>query len=89
MEAPDLPPALIADSRGLRVGQVVLALSGACILQVWLQRVSTTPMPFMQAQDQVAIFYWARELTGVVFLIGLIAYVVSFFVRGETKDAAA
>jgi len=43
----------------------------------------------MQAQDQVAIFYWARELTGVVFLIGLIAYVVSFFVRGETKATAA
>ncbi len=68
---------------------ITLFLTAAGILQVWLQRVSTTPMPFMQAQDQVAIFYWARELTGVVFLIGLIAYVVSFFVRGETKDAAA
>jgi nitric oxide reductase subunit B len=68
---------------------ITLFLTAAGILQVWLQRVSATPMPFMQVQDQVAIFYWARELTGVVFLIGLIAYVVSFFVRGETKDAAA
>ena len=68
---------------------ITLFLTAAGILQVWLQRVSTTPMPFMQAQDQVAIFYWARELTGVVFLIGLIAYVVSFFVRGETKATAA
>jgi len=67
---------------------ITLFLTAAGILQVWLQRVSTTPMPFMQAQDQVAIFYWARELTGVVFLIGLIAYVVSFFVRGETKATA-
>jgi nitric oxide reductase subunit B len=68
---------------------ITLFLTAAGILQVWLQRVSATPMPFMQVQDQVAIFYWARELTGVVFLIGLIAYVVSFFVRGETRAAAA
>ena len=67
---------------------ITLFLTAAGIIQVWLQRVSATPMPFMQVQDQVAIFYWARELTGVVFLIGLIAYVVSFFVRGETKATA-
>jgi nitric oxide reductase subunit B len=66
---------------------ITLFLTAAGILQTWLQRVSETPMPFMQAQDQVAVFYWARELTGVVFLIGLAVYIVSFFVKGETKAA--
>ncbi len=68
---------------------ITLFLTAAGILQVWLQRVSTTPLPFMQAQDQVALFYWMREVTGVVFLIGLAVYVVSFFVRGETKAVTA
>ena len=67
---------------------ITLFLTAAGILQVWLQRVSSTPMPFMQAQDQVALFYWLRELTGVVFMIGLAIYVVSFFVKGEDKAAA-
>lgn len=68
---------------------ITLFLTAAGILQVWLQRVSATPMPFMQAQDQVALFYWMREATGVVFLIGLAVYIASFFVRGEAKAAAA
>jgi nitric oxide reductase subunit B len=67
---------------------ITLFLTAAGILQVWLQRVSETPMPFMQVQDQLALFYWARELTGAVFLIGLVTYIVSFFVKGETKATA-
>lgn len=68
---------------------ITLFLTGAGILQVWLQRVSATPMGFMAVQDQVSIFYWLREGTGVVFLIGLIIYVSSFFVKGETKAVTA
>ncbi|MHB0972931.1 MAG: cbb3-type cytochrome c oxidase subunit I [Thiobacillus sp.] len=64
---------------------ITLFLTAAGILQVWLQRVSATPMPFMQVQDQLSIFYWARELTGVVFFTGLAVYIASFFVKGETK----
>jgi nitric oxide reductase subunit B len=67
---------------------LTLFLTAAGILQVWLQRVSTTPMPFMQAQDQVSLFYWMREVAGVIFLIGLIVYIASFFVKGEAKAAA-
>jgi len=67
---------------------ITLFLTAAGIIQVWLQRVSATPMPFMQVQDQVAIFYWARELSGVIFLIGLVAYLISFFVKGEEKATA-
>ena len=66
---------------------ITLFLTAAGILQVWLQRVSETPVPFMVGQDQIALFYWLREGAGVVFLIGLITYVVSFFVGGEEKTA--
>jgi nitric oxide reductase subunit B len=66
---------------------ITLFLTAAGILQVWLQRVSTTPLGFMATQDQVALFYWLREITGFVFLAGLIVYLASFFAKGETKAA--
>ena len=68
---------------------ITLFLTAAGILQVWLQRVSSTPLPFMSAQDQVSLFYWMREWTGVVFLIGLLVYVASFFVKGDEGTAKA
>ena len=64
---------------------ITLFLTGAGILQVWLQRVSDTPMSFMVAQDRIAIFYWMREISGTVFLIGLVLYIWSFFVGGEER----
>jgi len=67
---------------------ITLFLTAAGILQVWLQRVSATPMPFMAAQDQVALFYWMREVAGVVFLIGILMYIASFFIKGKDKAAA-
>ncbi len=66
---------------------ITLFLTAAGILQVWLQRVSESPLPFMVAQDQISLFYWLREGSGVVFLIGLLCYIASFFVRGEEKTA--
>lgn len=62
---------------------ITLFLTAAGILQVWLQRVSETPMPFMAAQDQISLFYWLREGAGLVFLIGLVVYIWSFFTKGE------
>lgn len=67
---------------------ITLFLTAAGILQVWLQRYQENAMPFMAAQDQVAIFYWMREVAGVVFMLGLILYVVSFFVKGNGQEAA-
>ena len=58
---------------------ITLFLTAAGILQVWLQRVSAQPLAFMAAQDQVALFYWLREGAGVIFLIGLVVYLASFF----------
>ena len=60
---------------------IALLLTGAGIVQVWLQRMSTTPLGFMAVQDQLAIFYWAREAVGLVFLVGLLLYICSFFVK--------
>ena len=66
---------------------ITLFLTGAGILQVWLQRVSETPEPFMIVQEKISLFYWMRECAGVVFLIGLIVYLASFFVGGKEKAA--
>ena len=62
---------------------ITLFLTGAGILQVYLQRFSDTPLPFMIVQDKIELFYWLREAAGVVFLIGLVIYIISFFVKGE------
>lgn len=67
---------------------ITLFLTAAGILQVWLQRVSAMPMSFMDAQAQASLFYWLREWAGVVFLIGLLAYIWSFFCKAEDKPAA-
>jgi nitric oxide reductase subunit B len=66
---------------------ITLFLTAAGILQTYLQRYTDTPISFMQAQQKIEIFYWMREVAGVVFLIGLIAYLASFFVG--TKEAEA
>jgi nitric oxide reductase subunit B len=61
---------------------ITLFLTGAGVLQVWLQRYSENPQPFMVVQEKIEMFYWMRELAGLVFLIGLVMYVLSFFVKG-------
>ena len=71
------------------MGVMVLALTGAGILQVWLQRMPTEgAMPYMAAQDQVVFFYWMRLWGGVAFLVGLIMYVWSFFIGGQPAEEA-
>ena len=56
-------------------------------MQVYLQRYSETPLGFMATQDKLEIFYWMREVSGVVFLIGLLLYIYSFFAKGEDVKA--
>ncbi len=64
---------------------ITLFLTGAGILQIWLQRIpeSGSAMSFMDTQNQLSLFYWLREIAGVVFVLGLICYLVSFLVKGE------
>jgi nitric oxide reductase subunit B len=70
---------------------ITLFLTGAGILQVWLQRIpeSGAALSFMDTMDQLAIFFWLREIAGVGFLIGLFCYYASFFVGNKTEDVPA
>ena len=66
---------------------ITLFLTAAGILQIWLQRIADAPMSFMAAQDQVAMFYWMREVAGTIFFIGLLLYIASFFIKGKAATA--
>jgi len=66
---------------------ITLFLTAAGLLQVWLQRMGDTPLPFMAAQEKIAFFYWLREGTGVVFLVGLLTYLASFFIGVKGSPA--
>jgi nitric oxide reductase subunit B len=66
---------------------ITLFLTAAGILQVWLQRFRQPDAVHGDAGSG-RLFYWLREATGVVFLIGLVLYVASFFVKGGNEAAA-
>ncbi|MBT9539080.1 cbb3-type cytochrome c oxidase subunit I [Thiobacillus sp.] len=66
---------------------ITLFLTAAGTLQIWLQRIAAEPMGFMAAQDQVALFYWMREISGLVFFVGLVLYITSFFIKGKEAPA--
>jgi nitric oxide reductase subunit B len=71
----------------ISIGVMVLALTGAGILQVWMQRMPESgAMPFMAVQDQMQFFFWVRLWGGVVFLLGLVMYVWSFFIGGAPAE---
>jgi len=64
---------------------ITLFLTAAGILHVYLSRMAENPLPFMVMQEKVVLFYWMREIAGVVFLIGLVVYLISFFIGGEEE----
>lgn len=69
------------------MGVMVLALTGAGILQVWLQRMPTEgALSFMATQDQLRFFYWVRIAGGVMFLAGLLTYLASFFIGAGADE---
>ncbi len=68
---------------------ITLFLTAAGILQVWLQRAAEDPLPFMVVQDKIALFYWMREVAGLVFFVGLLVYLASFFVKNEEPSTIA
>jgi len=68
---------------------ITLLLTGAGVMQVYLQRYAEDALPFMVVQDELAIFYWLREVAGLAFLTGLFMYIYSFFAKGkEVADVA-
>lgn len=68
---------------------ITLLLTGAGVMQVYLQRYSSEPLPFMVVQNKLAVFYWLRELAGLAFLYGLFMYVYSFFAKGKAVEDVA
>ncbi|EGW52880.1 cbb3-type cytochrome c oxidase subunit I [Candidatus Endoriftia persephonae] len=66
---------------------ITLFLTGAGILQAYLQRMGDNPLPFMAVQDKIELFYWLREVAGLVFLVGLVIYIASFFVGQDEPEA--
>lgn len=61
---------------------IALSLTGAGIVQVYLQRILA--MPFMDTQAQMALFYWLRLFFGCTFAIGLVVYLYDFFFPGKS-----
>jgi nitric oxide reductase subunit B len=68
---------------------ITLFLTGAGILQIWLQRIGENPQSFMAVQEKIALFYWMREAAGLVFLAGVVVLLASFFVGGKEAEPAA
>jgi nitric oxide reductase subunit B len=66
---------------------ITLFLTGAGILQVYLQRYSDAPQAFMVVQEKISLFYWMREATGVVFLVGVIVFILSFLPDRKAQQA--
>ncbi len=64
---------------------MALFITAAGVLQVYLQRVSDTPLSFMEVQEKIALFYWLRGITGLIFFIGLVVYMISFFVGDQEE----
>ncbi len=62
---------------------ITLALTGAGIVTIFLQRAAENPLSFMQTDHKAQVFFWVREYSGVAFTIGLLAYLISFFIPGE------
>ncbi len=79
---------------------ITLALTVAGAWQVALQRLpeASEALGFMATQDKIAPVFWVREVLGLIFFVGLMAYLGSFFVGSkelasdselQLKDAAA
>ncbi|MBU0655262.1 MAG: cbb3-type cytochrome c oxidase subunit I [Gammaproteobacteria bacterium] len=68
---------------------ITLFLTGAGILQVYLQRYSDAPQAFMVVQEKISLFYWMREAAGLVFLVGVVLFILSFFLPQEEKNMQA
>ena len=68
---------------------ITLFLTGAGVLQVWLQRLpeSGEALSFMATQDNIALFYWMRLVAGCFFMAGLVVYFGSFFIKGQASPA--
>ena len=68
----------------LSMVMITLFLTAAGVVQVWLQRwqADGVALPFMATMDHLALLFWARLVSGIGFLLGLLCYLYSFKRRG-------
>jgi len=68
---------------------ITLALTVAGAYQVALQRLpeDSLALSFMLTQDKLMPIYWVRLGFGVLFSVGLVAYLSSFFVGGKVVSS--
>ncbi len=66
---------------------MTFTLTAAGILQTHLQRV--LGMNYMDAQDQIALFYWLRLGSGIVVVLGVLLFVYATFSKGSEEQATA
>ncbi|MDM8567982.1 cbb3-type cytochrome c oxidase subunit I [Thiotrichales bacterium HSG1] len=57
----------------------------AGIMQVYIQRTTDINLPFIEIQNSMNILYWLREISGIIFMFGVIIYIISFFVAEIKK----
>lgn len=62
---------------GVSMVLITLALTGAGIVQVYLQRV--LGMSYMDTQGFMSVFYFVRLFFGATFAVGLVVYLYDFF----------
>ena len=67
---------------------ITLALTGAGLVTMFTQRMGANPSSFMDVANASRPFFWIREFAGVGFLLGLLSYLISFFVPGEYRYEA-
>lgn len=67
---------------------ITLALTGAGLVTMFTQRMGANPSSFMEVAESSKAFFWIREIFGCGFLLGLLSYLVSFFIKGEYEFAA-
>ncbi|RQO73209.1 nitric-oxide reductase large subunit [Aquitalea sp. FJL05] len=70
----------------LSIVGITLSLTAAAVTQVSLQRLSASPLSFMETQQHIMPMYWARFGFGLCFFTGLMMYVTSFFVTGKRES---
>ncbi len=62
---------------------IALSLTGAGIVQTYLQRVLA--MPYMETQGYMRLFYGLRLIFGFIFALGLAVYLYDFFTPGKGR----
>ncbi|MAD01827.1 MULTISPECIES: cbb3-type cytochrome c oxidase subunit I [Pseudomonas] len=69
---------------------ITLLLTAAGVVQVKLQRLpeAAQALPFMETQAAIEGIYWGRLAFGVLFGLGLLMYLASFWLARRTREQA-